>query len=84
MPATDIHPDYTLRILEERIIIYADGRVDIITDGRVRTEPEAEERFEEILATNVRYGKNQTTPARYLGCHREIQGLIGKENHHER
>lgn len=50
----------------------------------MRTEPEAEERFEEILATNVRYGKNQTTLARYLGYHREIQGVIGKENHHER
>jgi uncharacterized protein len=76
--------DYTLRTLEERIIIYADRLVDIITDGMVRTEPEAEERFEEILATNVRYGKNQTTLERYLGYHREIQGLIGKENHHER
>jgi len=84
MPATDIHPDCTLRILEERIIIYADRLVDIITDGAVATEPEAEERFEEILATNVRYGKTQTTLARYLGYHREIQGLGGKENHHER
>ena len=54
------------------------------TDGMVRTGPEAEERFEEILATNVRYGKNQTTLERYLCYHREIQGLIGKENHHER
>ncbi len=62
MPATDIYPDYTLHTLEERIIIYADRLVDIITDGMVRTEPKAEERFEEILATNVRYGKNQATP----------------------
>jgi uncharacterized protein len=76
--------DYTLRTLEERIIICADRLVDIITDGVVRTEPEAEERFEEILATNARYGKNQTTLTRYLGYHREIQGLIGKEKHHER
>jgi uncharacterized protein len=70
--------DYTLHTLEERIIIYSDRLVDIITDGVVRTEPEAEERFEEILATNVRYGKNQTTLARYLGYHREIQGLVRK------
>jgi uncharacterized protein len=76
--------DYTLHTLEERIIIYADRLVDIITDGAVRTEPEAAERFEEILSTNVRYGKNQPTLDRYLGCHREIQGLIRKETHHER
>jgi uncharacterized protein len=76
--------DYTLRTLEERIIIYADRLVDIITDGAVATEPEAEERFEEILSTHVRYGKNQPTLERYLGYHREIQGLIAKENRHER
>ena len=70
--------DYTLGTLEERIIIYADRLVDIITDGVVRTEPEAEERFEEILSTNVRYGKNQSTLNRYLGYHREIQEFIRK------
>ena len=84
MPATDIHPDYTLHTLEERIIIYADRLVDIITDGMVRTEPEAEERFEEILATNVRYGKNQTTlgisvPSRDPGGDRKEE-----TEHHER
>jgi uncharacterized protein len=43
--------DYTLSTLEERIIIYADRLVDIITDGIVpiKDEREAEERFEEIL-----------------------------------
>jgi uncharacterized protein len=82
MPATDIQPDYTLHTLEERIIIYADRLVKNITDGMVRTE--AEERFEEILATNVRYGKNQATPDRNPGYHREIRGVIGKEKHHER
>jgi uncharacterized protein len=52
--------DYTLRTLEERIVIYADRLVDIITDpnGIVSSEREAEERFEEILTSNVRYGKN--------------------------
>lgn len=70
--------DYTLRTLEERIIVYADRLVDIITDGVVKTEPEAEERFEEILSTNVRYGKNEATLQRYLSYHREIQGLIKK------
>lgn len=70
--------DYTLRTLEERIVIYADRLVDIITDpGRiVATEMEAEARFEEILADNVRYGKNALTLERYLGYHREIQSLI--------
>ena len=69
--------DYTLSALEERIIIYADRLVDIITDGIVpiRDEREAEARFEEILRTTPRYGKNDKTLERYLGYHREIQGL---------
>jgi uncharacterized protein len=71
--------DYTLHRLEERIIIYADRLVDIITDPKeiVRTEREAEERFEEILRAYPRYGKNQITLERYLGYHAEIQGLVG-------
>lgn len=71
--------DYTLRLLEERIIIYADRLVDIITDpaGIVRSEAEAEERFEEILRAYPRYGKNQITLERYLGYHAEIQALAG-------
>lgn len=70
--------DYTLHRLEERIIIYADRVVDIITDpnGLVETEPEAEERFEEILRKYPQYGKNMLTLERYLGYHDEIQGLI--------
>ncbi|MFH1035495.1 MAG: HD domain-containing protein [Pseudomonadota bacterium] len=70
--------DYTLRRLEERIIIYADRLVDIITDptGLVAGEREAETRFEEILRAYPRYGKNQITLDRYLGYHAEIQGLM--------
>ncbi len=72
--------DYTLRKLEERIIIYADRLVDIIHDGivTVRSEREAEDRFEEILRTYPKYGKNNITLDRYLGYHREIQGLTKK------
>lgn len=72
--------DYTLSALEERIIIYADRLVDIITDGIVpiRDEQEAEERFEEILRTLPKYGKNDKTLARYLSYHAEIQGLMGE------
>lgn len=71
--------DYALGKLEERIIIYADRLVDIIHDGivTIRSEHEAEERFEEILGTIPKYGKNEPTMARYLGYHREIQALMG-------
>lgn len=70
--------NYTLRRLEERIVIYADRLVDIITDGIVEIgdEKEAEDRFEEILRGYPKYGKNSITLQRYLGYHREIQGLI--------
>lgn len=72
--------DYTLRRLEERIVIYADRLVDIITDGivTISDESEAESRFEEILRQYPKYGKNEITLNRYLGYHREIQGLMGK------
>jgi uncharacterized protein len=69
--------DYRLNRLEERIVIYADRLVDIITDGVVQAEDEAESRFEEILKTNVKYGKNDITLKRYLGYHAEIQSLLG-------
>lgn len=71
--------DYTLNTLEERIVIYADRLVDIIWDGivKVGSEREAEDRFAEILESNVQYGKNAQTLARYLGYHAEIQGLMG-------
>ena len=70
--------DYTLNKLEERIIIYADRLVDIITDGivSINSEQEAEDRFEEILRTYPKYGKNDITLNRYLGYHGEIQRLI--------
>jgi uncharacterized protein len=42
-----------------------------------KTEEEAEQRFEEILTTNIKYGKNDITLKRYLGYHREIQALMG-------
>jgi uncharacterized protein len=72
--------DYTLRKLEERIVIYADRLVDIIHDGivKVASERDAEDRFEQILRSYPKYGKNQITLERYLGYHREIQGLTKK------
>ena len=73
--------DYTLKSLEERIVIYADRLVDIITDGIVDIggdETQAEQMFEEILKEYPKYGKNFKTLQRYLGYHQEIQGLIKK------
>ena len=70
--------DYTLRTIEEKIVIYADRLVDIITDGIVpiKAESEAEARFEEILKEYPKYGKNEKTLHRYLSYHREIQKLL--------
>ncbi|MBI3592726.1 MAG: HDIG domain-containing protein [Nitrospirae bacterium] len=70
--------DYTLKQLEEKIVIYADRLVDIIMDGIVpiESEIEAENRFEEILKTYPKYGKNEKTLNRYLGYHKEIPGLM--------
>jgi len=70
--------DYSLKTLEEKIVIYADRLVDIIFDGiaPIASEHEAEERFEEILKEYPKYGKNEMTLRRYLGYHREIQKLI--------
>ena len=72
--------DYTLHTLEERVIIYADRLVDIITEDIVslKDEIEAEERFEEILRAIPKYGKNDITLSRYLKYHREIQELLGR------
>lgn len=69
--------DYTLYRLEERIIIYADRLVDIITEEIVpiQDEKEAEERFIQILTDIPKYGKNDITLKRYIGYHQEIQGL---------
>lgn len=71
--------DYTLHTLEERIVIYADRLVDIITEGivSIETKKDAEVQFEEILRTIPKYGKNETTLERYLKYHQEIQGLMG-------
>jgi uncharacterized protein len=70
--------DYTLRRLEEKIVIYADRLVDIISDGIVDLggdEGAAERDFESILDEHERYGKNAATTARYVGYHQEIQAL---------
>jgi len=70
--------DYTLHTLEERIIIYADRLVDIITEDIVTIEEEieAERRFEEILRSIPKYGKNQPTMERYFKYHNEIQSFM--------
>jgi uncharacterized protein len=70
--------DYTLRTLEERIVIYADRIVDIIWDGieKVSSQQDAEDRFMAILEGNIKYGKNAQTLARYRNYHTEIQGLM--------
>ncbi len=70
--------DYTLARIEERIVIYADRLVDIIHDGivAVKSEQDAEDRFEEILKTYPKYGKNDITLTRYLGYHRELQAKM--------
>lgn len=73
--------DYSLKTLEEKIIIYADRLVDIIMDGIVSLgsdESQAEKRFEEILRKFPQYGKNKTTLNRYLNYHREIQKAMKK------
>lgn len=58
--------------------IYADRLEDIITEDivTISEESEAEERFEEILRTIPKYGKNNTTLSRYMNYHKEIQGLM--------
>ena len=70
--------DYTLNLLEERVIIYADRLVDIIHDGfvKINNEREAETRFKEILRDEIKYGKNDITTERYYRYHEEIQSFI--------
>ena len=70
--------DYTLHLLEERVIIYADRLVDIIHDGivEIADERDAEVRFKDILEDEIKYGKNQITTRRYYRYHDEIQGLM--------
>ncbi|MBF0339000.1 MAG: HDIG domain-containing protein [Nitrospirae bacterium] len=70
--------DYSLKTLEEKIVIYADRLVDIITEDVVdiKDESEAETRFADILRQHVKYGKNAITTERYIGYHNEIQSLM--------
>ena len=72
--------DYTPHRIEERIIIYADRLVDIITDGHIKIvdDHEAEAQFEKILTAHRHYGKDRLTRERYIRYHREIQELIRK------
>lgn len=56
-----------------------DADVEVLRKaGVVEKECQAEERFEEILTQNIKYGKNDLTLQRYLGYHREIQSLMRK------
>lgn len=66
--------DYTVRTPEETVVIYADRLVDIYTDGIVpgAGEVNAETRFEEILETYEKYGKNAVTLKRYIAFNRNI------------
>ena len=70
--------DYTATTLEEKIVIYADKLVDIITapEGIVSTEREAEESFPEILKTHPRLAKGEKALNRHIRYHEQIQGLI--------
>ncbi|MBF0457608.1 MAG: HDIG domain-containing protein [Nitrospirae bacterium] len=72
--------DYSLKTIEERIVIYADRLVDIIYDGIVKLngDKDAETRFVEILTDYPQYGKNDITLRRYIGYHEEIHGLMAK------
>ena len=75
----DLPPlDYTPRLLEERIILYADRLVDILTEGHFtfQDDQEAEARFAEIVTTHRAYGKDKLTSGRYVEYHREISALI--------
>ena len=70
--------DYSLKTVEEKIIIYTDRMVDIYIDGIVpeATEKMAEEQFVEILKGYQKYGKNETTLQRYIALNEEIQGWM--------
>ena len=76
--------DYTPRLLEERIILYADRLIDILTEGvfNFQSDLEAEQRFEEIITNFQGYGKDKPTSDRYLAYHREISRLIDEAKKH--
>ncbi|MGL1931041.1 MAG: HDIG domain-containing protein [Desulfotalea sp.] len=73
--------DYTLHLLEERVVIYADRLTDIIHDGviAIDNELDAETHFKEILRDEIKYGKNDITTERYFRYHDEIQGLMAQD-----
>jgi uncharacterized protein len=70
--------DYIARTIEEKIVIYADKLVDIISHpgGLVAAEAEAEERFTEILTLHPKLAKGDKPMARLVRIHEEIQGLM--------
>jgi uncharacterized protein len=70
--------DYSAKRIEERIVIYADKVVDIIShpDGLVDTETEAEERFAEILTLHPKLAKGDKPMERLVRIHEEIQSLM--------
>jgi uncharacterized protein len=70
--------DYSPTRLEEKIVIYADKLVDIIShpDRIVDSEIEAENRFDKILKKYSNLAKSEKALKRDLSYHEEIQRLI--------
>lgn len=70
--------DYSAKTLEEKIVIYADKLVDIVShpDGLVSSDAEAEERFADILRAYPALSKGEKPLLRHLKYHEEIQGLM--------
>ncbi len=64
---------YTISSADIEMLHASGVSEDIVS---IDDEIEAEERFEEILRTIPKYGKNDRTLSRYLGYHREIQSLL--------
>ncbi|MBI5252193.1 MAG: HDIG domain-containing protein [Desulfomonile tiedjei] len=69
--------DYSAKTLEEKIVIYADKLVDIVShpDGIVSSEAEAEGKFPEILERHPKLAKGDRPMRRLIRIHEEIQGL---------
>ncbi len=69
---------YALSTLEEKIVVYADKLIDIISasDRIVSTEREAEQRFAEILKAYPKLAKGEKALHRHLQNHKGIQRLI--------
>jgi uncharacterized protein len=70
--------DYSPSRLEEKIVIYSDKLVDIIShpDRIIDSEIEAEHRFKEILEQYPKLAKSEKAFKRHLAYHEEIQRLI--------